>query len=84
LAAIEDRLSTVEALAMLERPAGAKIDRVDGVWQVRPADSRATGASLREYFHLKSSAKIDIDLVVESSGVGQHLYWVRVYGWMRF
>lgn len=33
------------------------------------------------YQHLKSGARIDIDLVAQPAWYSQRLYWVRVYGW---
>jgi hypothetical protein len=37
------------------------------------------------YQHLKSGARIDIDLMAhQPAWETQPLYWVRVYGWMRF
>jgi hypothetical protein len=36
------------------------------------------------YQHLKSGARIDIDLVAQPAWYPQPLYWVRVYGWKRF
>ena len=36
------------------------------------------------YYHRKSGAQIDIDLVVHSAGEAQPFYWVRVFGWKRF
>ena len=39
---------------------------------------------IRSYYHLKSGAKIDIDLVAHQPGwAAQPMYWVRVYGWKR-
>src|SRR5215831_12637488 len=39
---------------------------------------------IRSYYHLKSGAQIDIDLVAGPEWDAQPLYWVRVYGWKRF
>ena len=40
---------------------------------------------IRSYYHLKSGAKIDIDLVAHQPGwAAQPLYWLRVFGWKRF
>ena len=36
------------------------------------------------YQHLKSGARIDIDLVAGPGGDAQSVYWIRVYGWTRF
>jgi hypothetical protein len=36
------------------------------------------------YQHWKSGAQIDVDLVAQPTGERQPLYWVRVYGWLRF
>lgn len=38
---------------------------------------------LRSYYHLKSGAQIDIDLVARPVLEAQPVYWVRVYGWKR-
>jgi hypothetical protein len=39
---------------------------------------------IRSYYHLKSGARIDIDLVAQPTWDAQPLYWLRVYGWKRF
>jgi hypothetical protein len=36
------------------------------------------------YQHWKSGAQIDVDLVALPAGAGQPLYFVRVFGWLRF
>jgi hypothetical protein len=36
------------------------------------------------YQHWKSGAQIDVDLVVQPTGEAQPLYFVRVFGWLRF
>ncbi|HXV78933.1 MAG TPA: hypothetical protein VEG60_03540 [Candidatus Binatia bacterium] len=36
------------------------------------------------YQHWKSGAQIDVDLMVQPGGETQPLYWVRVFGWLRF
>ena len=39
---------------------------------------------IRSYYHPKSGARIDIDLVAHQPGwAEQPLYWLRVYGWKR-
>jgi hypothetical protein len=65
---------------------------MDDVKTALPADSwRAVKAAppaglirSSSYQHLKSSARIDIDLVARPGGDTEPLYWVRVYGWKRF
>ena len=65
---------------------------MDDVETALPSDSwrsvqAVAGARLIRsisYHHLKSGARIDIDLVVHPSGKAQPLYGIRVYGWMRF
>ena len=36
------------------------------------------------YQHWKSGAQIDVDLVAQPTGEAQPLYFVRVFGWLRF
>ena len=36
------------------------------------------------YRHWKSGAQIDVDLVLQPTGEAQPLYFVRVFGWLRF
>jgi hypothetical protein len=36
------------------------------------------------YQHWKSGARIDVALVVQPSGEAQPLYFIRVFGWLRF
>jgi hypothetical protein len=36
------------------------------------------------YQHWKSGAQIDVDLVVQPTGQAEPLYFVRVFGWLRF
>ena len=52
----------------------------------RPVEhvSHADLMRIRSYYHLKSGAQIDIDLVAGPGGDAQPLYWVRIYGWTRF
>ncbi len=66
---------------------------IDDIQTALPSDSwwpaeavpHADMIRIRSYYHLKSGAQIDIDLVAQSGGLGaQPLYWVRVYGWQRF
>ena len=65
---------------------------MDDVQTALPADSwRAVEAAppaglIRSgrYQHLKSGARIDIDLVAQPGWEARPLYWVRVYGWKRF
>jgi hypothetical protein len=65
---------------------------MDDVQTALPSDSwtsvdavpHADLIRIRSYHHLKSSAKIDIELVRYSSEIAQPLFGIRVYGWMRF
>jgi hypothetical protein len=65
---------------------------IDDVRTALPADSwrtvqpAAPAGLIRSssYQNLKSSARIDIDLVARPGGETEPLYWVRVYGWKRF
>ena len=65
---------------------------MDDVQTALPSDSwRAVEAAppaglirRSSYQHLKSGARIDIDLVAGPGGDAQSVYWVRVYGWNRF
>lgn len=65
---------------------------MDDVQTALPSDSwRAVEAAppaglirRSSYQHLKSGARIDIDLVAGPGGDAQSVYWVRVYGWSRF
>jgi hypothetical protein len=65
---------------------------MDDVQTALPSDSwrpveRVSHADLiriRSYYHLKSGAQIDIDLVTQPGWEARPLYWVRVYGWKRF
>ncbi|MGE5852234.1 MAG: hypothetical protein ACM35E_03755 [Deltaproteobacteria bacterium] len=52
----------------------------------RPVEhvSHADLMRIRSYYHLKSGAQIDIDLVAGPGGDQQSVYWIRVYGWKRF
>ena len=65
---------------------------MDDVQTALPSDSWAPveaaphvdSIRIRSYYHLKSGAQIDIDLVAGPGGDAQPLYWVRIYGWTRF
>ena len=52
----------------------------------RPVEAVPHAGLIRtiSYQHWKSGARIDIDLVAHPTGKAQPLYWVRVFGWMRF
>jgi hypothetical protein len=54
------------------------------IW--RPVEAVPNADLIRSsgYQHLKSGARIDIDLVAQPAWYSQRLYWVRVYGWARF
>src|SRR5215813_1931120 len=53
-------------------------------WAPVEAPPRVDSIRIRSYYHLKSGAQIDIDLVAGPGGDAQPLYWVRIYGWTRF
>jgi hypothetical protein len=65
---------------------------IDDVQTALPSDSwtpveaapHVDSIRIRSYYHLKSGAQIDIDLVAGPGGDAQPLYWVRIYGWTRF
>jgi hypothetical protein len=48
------------------------------------AEDTSPPLATSHYYHRKSGAQIDIDLVVHSAGEAQPFYWVRVFGWKRF
>ncbi|HEU4639375.1 MAG TPA: hypothetical protein VFS84_11020, partial [Candidatus Binatia bacterium] len=50
-------------------------------WRPLEAVPRADLIRSSSYQHLKSGARIDIDLVAQPAWYSQRLYWVRVYGW---
>ena len=53
-------------------------------WTPVEAAPHVDSIRIRSYYHLKSGAQIDIDLVAGPGGDAQPLYWVRIYGWTRF
>jgi hypothetical protein len=53
-------------------------------WRPVEAVSDADLIRSSSYQHLKSGARIDIDLVAQPAWYSQRLYWVRVYGWKGF
>ena len=53
-------------------------------WRAVEAEPQVDSIRIRSYYHLKSGAQIDIDLVAGAGGDAQSLYWVRVYGWKHF
>ena len=80
------RLNKNEAEAMFARI-------IDDVQTALPSDSwtpikavpHGDLIQIRSYYHLKSGARIDIDLVAHQPGwATQPLYWLRVYGWKGF
>ena len=50
-------------------------------WRPLEAVPQADLIRSSSYQHLKSGARIDIDLVAQPAWYSQRLYWVRVYGW---
>jgi hypothetical protein len=53
-------------------------------WSPVEAAPHADMIRIRSYYHLKSGAQIDIDVVAQQPWETQPMYWVRVYGWKRF
>jgi hypothetical protein len=53
-------------------------------WRAVEAAALAGLSRSGRYQHLKSGARIDIDLVAGPGGDAQSVYWIRVYGWVRF
>jgi hypothetical protein len=53
-------------------------------WTPVEAVPHADLIRIRSYYHLKSGAQIDIDLVAQPGWEAQPVYWLRVYGWKRF
>ena len=50
-------------------------------WRPLEAVPHADLIRSSSYQHLKSHARIDIDLVAQPAWYSERLYWVRVYGW---
>ena len=53
-------------------------------WTAVEAAPHVDSIRIRSYYHHKSGAQIDIDLVAGPGMDAQPLYWIRVYGWKRF
>ena len=53
-------------------------------WTAVEATPHVDSIRIRSYYHLKSGAQIDIDLVAGPGVDAQPLYWVRVHGWKRY
>jgi hypothetical protein len=53
-------------------------------WRAVETTPHVDSIRIRSYYHLKSGAQIDIDLVAGPGWDAQPLYWIRVYGWKRF
>lgn len=53
-------------------------------WSPVEAAPHAESIRIRSYYHLRSGAQIDIELVAHPGWEPQPVYWVRVYGWKRF
>ena len=53
-------------------------------WRPVEAVPHADLIRIRSYYHLRSGAQIDIDVVGQPGWDSQPVYWVRVYGWKRF
>jgi hypothetical protein len=53
-------------------------------WTPVEAAPHVDSIRIRSYYHLKSGAQIDVDLVAQPTGEAQALYYVRVFGWKAF